>query len=596
VSVIEADDWFGESALFSDRPRTATVVARTDTELWRLPRDKFHALIEENPWLTFHFMEVIGDRLQTENRRLSQLRSSVARWLAARGDAVDGAELAEIRAALDGGASGFEATTARAVRPAMSERMAAIAATAGAERRRAIVGAVLGVLLGAGIAAMPAPEGLSPAGQRMLALLGCAALFWAFDVLPDYAVGLALLLAWIVLDIVPAEVAVSGFTSGPFFLIIGVLGMAAALQASGLLFRMALHVLKRFPLSHRGQSVGLALSGAAITSCVPDVTSGVAIAAPITLALSDSLGYARRSRGSAGLAMAAVAGFGQMSPFFLTGAAENLLGRGLLPAEQQAAITWTGWLLAALPLAIVTFAGGLAATFRLLPPETQPTTSAHLVATQIEALGSLSRAEILSGIVLAAAIVGWITAPVHGVDVAWVALMGLTAVTCANLLDRVAFRAAIFWDFLFYLAAVLSLTGVVRHLQIDAWLIRQVEPVLVPLTAYPGLFLLGLMLAIFAARFVLPSFPLVSLLTITALPIATRAGIQPLAFLLVMSTAVTVWFLPYQSAYYLALYFGTKEQAFTHRQVRPIAWSYGLIYLLGVAVSIPWWHALGLLP
>jgi DASS family divalent anion:Na+ symporter len=470
------------------------------------------------------------------------------------------------------------------------------AAGAAPERRRALLGAAIGIVLALAILAMPSSEGLSGAGQTMLALLAGAATFWAFDVLPDYAVGLGLVLAWIVLGIVPADVAVSGFTSSPFFLIIGVLGMAAALQSSGLLFRMALNVLQRFPLSHRGQSVGLALSGTAITSCVPDVTSGVAIAAPITLALSDSLGYARRSRGSAALAMAAVAGFGQMSPFFLTGAAENLLGYGLLAADQQAGISWLGWLAAALPLAVVTFVAGLAATFWLLPPETEPTTSADLVRTQLEALGPTSRAEILSGLVLAAAVVGWISAPYHGIDVAWIALMGLTLVTCANLLDRVGFRAAIYWDFLFYLAAVLSLTGVVRHLRIDAWLIAHLEPVLVPLAAYPALFLLGLMVAIFASRFVLPSFPLVSLLTITALPIATRAGIAPLAFLLVMSTAVSVWFLPYQSAYYLALYFGTKEQAFTHRQVRPIAWSYGVVYLLGVALSIPWWRALGLVP
>jgi len=47
---------------------------------------------------------------------------------------------------------------------------------------------------------------------------------------------------------------------------------------------------------------------------------------------------------------------------------------------------------------------------------------------------------------------------------------------------------------------------------------------------------------------------------------------------------------------FLALYFGTKEQAFTHRQVRPVAWSYGAIYLLAVIVAIPFWRALGLVP
>ena len=103
-------------------------------------------------------------------------------------------------------------------------------------------------------------------------------------------------------------------------------------------------------------------------------------------------------------------------------------------------------------------------------------------------------------------------------------------------------------------------------------------------------------LAVFATRFILPSIPLVSLLTLTVVPIATNAGINPLALILVICTTATVWFLPYQSTCYLALYFGTKEKAFSHSQVRLLAWSYGAIYLLAILVTIPCWWGLGLLP
>src|SRR5947207_4443746 len=164
------------------------------------------------------------------------------------------------------------------------------------------------------------------------------------------------------------EVAVAGFTSSPCFLVIGVLGITASLQSSGLLFRLALHVLRCFPLTYRGQAAGLALSGTAITTCIPDTTSGTAIAGPIILALSDSLGYARRSSGSAGLAMAALLGFGQMCPFFLTGAAENLLAWGLLPEATRAQITWGGWAFAALPLALVTFVAAFTLIMLVFPP------------------------------------------------------------------------------------------------------------------------------------------------------------------------------------------------------------------------------------
>jgi hypothetical protein len=198
--------------------------------------------------------------------------------------------------------------------------------------------------------------------------------------------------------------------------------------------------------------------------------------------------------------------------------------------------------------------------------------------------------------VLAGAAIAWITAPYHGLDVAWVALIGLTLVTASNLLDRAAFRAAIFWDFLFYLAARAELDGVVRHLAIDQWLIHSLEPALATAGRAAGLVpdradgrdLRGaLHPAELSARLAAHDHG-----GAARDPRRHRAA----RVLLVISTAVSVWFLPYQSAYYLALYFGTKEQAFTHRQVRPVAWSYGAIYLLAVIVAIPFWRALGLVP
>ncbi len=45
---------------------------------------------------------------------------------------------------------------------------------------------------------------------------------------------------------------------------------------------------------------------------------------------------------------------------------------------------------------------------------------------------------------------------------------------------------------------------------------------------------------------------------------------------------------------YLALYYGMSG-SFTYRQVRPVAWAYAGAVLLGIVVSVPLWHAMGLL-
>ncbi len=728
VAVSGPHEWFGERALFSDRPRSATVVARTEVELWRLTKEKFDALIEENPRLILHFTQVISDRLAQANQELSKkqaafnlqidmlfhtqppqrrallmqtsilatLEPHLVNALLDRSDAHG--ELASLEAQRaflvrnDGAASYPEAIReylcARLIEEVGTDGVrelharAATLYTANGQWDRAIdhhlevqafaaaeqllvahtedifateridllrkwlerfpaeyhaqdlarirdriaqeaqdrehlaavlpprstrfpqisrkiqrwIGCAAGLGVGLSVWHSVPFAGLNASSMHMFALLAWAVIFWALDVLPDYVVGLGLIIGWILFAIVPPEIAVSGFTTSPFFLIIGVLGITASLQSSGLLFRLALYILRCFPLTYRGQAAGLSLSGTAITTFIPDSTSATAISGPIILALSDSLGYPRRSSGSAGLAMAALLGFGQMGPFFLTGAAENLLAWGLLPEAARLQITWGGWALAALPLALTTFLTAFTLTMFFFPPEFQPTLSHGLIETQIEALGAPSYAEIINGAVVIAAMCGWVTAPYHQIDAAWIAMIGLAILLATNLLDRETFRAGINWDFLFYLGAVLSLTSVVRQLSIDTWLIAQLTPLLEPLTTRPSLFLLAMALAIFAARFVLPSFPLVSLLTITVVPIAANAGINALVLVLIICMSVTVWFLPYQSTTYLALYFGTKEKAFSHAQVRRLAWSYGAIYVLAILIAIPYWRLLGLLP
>jgi anion transporter len=727
VALNGPNQWFGERALFSDRPRSATVVARTEVELWRLTKEKFDALIEENPWIIFHFTQVISDRLYQTNQELSKKQEAFTFQIDALFNAQSPArqeflmrtavlatlEPSIINALLGGRDTEHELATLavqhlfvvphdgrvrypEAIREYLMGRLIAEVGADGAQalqqhaaallesagqwdqaidqyldieafpaalhvllthseealaaerfdllgkwlvrfpaayasqlaeltrrytratqphesqpggdpapqsqaprlslRLRRWAGGALGLATGLGLWSCAPLPGLDSSSMHMLALLAWAVVFWALDVLPDYVVGLGLIIGWILFTIVPPEIAVSGFTTSPFFLIIGVLGITASLQSSGLLFRLALYILRCFPLTYRGQAAGLALSGTSITTFIPDSTSATAIAGPIILALSDSLGYARRSNGSAGLAMAALLGFGQMGPFFLTGAAENLLAWGLLPEALRAQITWGGWALAALPMAVTTFVLAFTATMLFFPPEFQPTLSRGLIETQIEALGPPSRAELINGGVVIAAMSGWITFPYHEIDAAWIAMIGLALLLATDLLDRATFRSGINWDFLFYLGAVLSLTSVVKHLGVDTWLINTLAPLLTPLAARPASFLFMLAVTIFAARFILPSFPLVSLLTITVVPIAANAGVNALVLVLIICMAVTVWFLPYQSTCYLALYFGAKEKAFSHAQVRKLAWSYGLIYLAAVLVAIPYWWMLGLLP
>jgi divalent anion:Na+ symporter, DASS family len=84
------------------------------------------------------------------------------------------------------------------------------------------------------------------------------------------------------------------------------------------------------------------------------------------------------------------------------------------------------------------------------------------------------------------------------------------------------------------------------------------------------------------------------LLTLVLAPAAVALGINPWVVGIIALVATNTWFLPYQSTIYLALYYGMNE-SYAHASLRPIAWAYALAVLVGVALSVPYWRALGLL-
>jgi sodium-dependent dicarboxylate transporter 2/3/5 len=131
---------------------------------------------------------------------------------------------------------------------------------------------------------LPTPEGLSIAGQRMLAVLAFAVIVWMTEAL-DYAVSavvIAALMAFLLgLSPNPANpnvllgtsaglsLAFSGFASTALALVASALFLAAAMTASGLDKRIALAVLPRVGAEVYHVVVGAILVGFVMAFLVP---------------------------------------------------------------------------------------------------------------------------------------------------------------------------------------------------------------------------------------------------------------------------------------------------------------------------------------
>ena len=76
IAVLGPQESFGEMALFSGEPRSATIITVKDTTVWRLTREAWNDLIEKYPTWLLHFCATLSKRLAHVEQQYSQGRDA----------------------------------------------------------------------------------------------------------------------------------------------------------------------------------------------------------------------------------------------------------------------------------------------------------------------------------------------------------------------------------------------------------------------------------------------------------------------------------------------------------------------------------------
>lgn len=542
---------FGELGLLLDR-RTATSRATTDVVLWRLPRARFEALVRDRPQIGLAVASALADAVDRRSREYM--------------GAPEPPSYPEERVR--------EGPPAPRARTRLFGTLAAIAVP---------------VLLWN----VTPPSGLEVAGWRVLLLLLGAAIAWLAEPVPDFAVALALAGAWGATGLVPLPVAFSGFASSSWLLTLGGLALAAAMARTGLLFRIALLLLRAFPATATGQMFALLIGGAFVTPLVPQSVARVAAIMPVAGEIGQSLGFAPRSNGSARLAFAGLIGYWYFSSIFLTGLATNFFVLQLLPPADRARFSWTGWVLAAAPVGIICFAGATAALILLFRPEPTSARLPDAARRQQRILGPLSRGERLALLAAGLLIAGLIAQPIFNLEPAWPALLSLVVVM-TGALDRDRFRSGVDWSFLLFFGTLLGSASVMQTTHVDRW----VAAGLVERTAGlgdAGLVLIAIAAITIVVRFILPSRPTMILLALAVVPAAPQLGITPWLAGITVLLSANIWIFPYQGLEYLVAREATGGEAFDDRQGMRLGAALTAVRFAAIGLSVPVWKLMGLL-
>jgi divalent anion:Na+ symporter, DASS family len=418
------------------------------------------------------------------------------------------------------------------------------------------------------------------------------------DTLLEGVLALLIAAAWVVFGVTSPAIALAGFASTSWVLVVSVLIIGTGITSTGILYRLALETIAHMRGGFPGEVTALSLAGLLMGPTVPNATSRVIIIAPMLGELVEALGYRPQSKAAAGLAMAALVGFGQMAAMFLTSSTTAVLVLALLPERARADVSWVTWAFYGAPVNIILFVGLLASILWFYRPVTGERRAAgeraSSLALQRALLGPLSRDEKIAIGVGIGLLAGFMTQALHGIDPAWVAVLA-AGVLAATRIVTVNTLRAMNWNFTLLFGVLISLATVFGRTGLDRWMADQIAATAGGLLKVPSMFLVVLAILCFAISFVVRWQAAAPLITIALAPVASASGVHPFIVGLIAVIACNGFFLPYQSTTYLALYAGTAGKLFTHRQAIPAGLAYGAWIIIAVVLSVPVWRFMGLL-
>jgi Cyclic nucleotide-binding domain/Sodium:sulfate symporter transmembrane region len=208
VKVLHVGEPFGEMALLSNIPRTATIKVETDCEVLRLSRKAFVELVSEQPSVALAIAATLSQRL----------------------------------AGMLGRSGGQDADAVAVAAPLQTGQVAGktgavAAAAATAERwlwwpgRAGIAIGIAAIIFGLGWI-LPPPLGLTLVAWHGLVALLAILPALVLDALLEGVVGLLLACAWVLSGVTSASDALSGFASASWVLVVSVLMIGAACRTA----------------------------------------------------------------------------------------------------------------------------------------------------------------------------------------------------------------------------------------------------------------------------------------------------------------------------------------------------------------------------
>ena len=513
----------------------------------------------------------------------------------------------------------------------------------------AAAGALVAALL---IATCPIP-GLSYQATAVLGILIMAIVWWITGVLPEFVTAVVMAVLFVVVAGISVGATFSTFASSTWWLLLSAFTLGVGMKTSGLMRRIALAIVRKFPRTFRCQVIAQLVTGTVLGPLIPSLAVKGAMLAPLAMSIGDELGYERQGKRATGLFAAMLVGIRTVAPTIVSASVTGYALMATLPADVQEQFNMASWFVAALPWLVVVLAlnyflimgmygRGEASACDAVEDSPSETVGAPGNAQSLDqsslrcgtrfvgaaecadsrrdeaessavessrggtnegdnqsipdGLGPLSAVEKRMLAIILVTVVLWATEPFHHISAMAVGLAALVFMFVLKVIDVPAFKSGVNWTSLLFIGIALGLGSVFAEAGLNDWVMQTCGPAFQALAGNPYLLVLGIGVITVVLRFLIVSeVAYLNLLMAFLVPMAASVGVNPWVLGFSAYALVIAWFAKYQSPIYLAAFYAVDGKMAKHSELAKYCGVYLATCLAGLVVCVPYWQWMGLL-
>ena len=522
-----------------------------------------------------------------------------------------------------------------------------------AKRRIKLGCAAAGALVAAVLIATCPIPGLSYQATAVLGILIMAIVWWITGVLPEFVTAVVMAVLFVVVAGISVGATFSTFASSTWWLLLSAFTLGVGMKTSGLMRRIALAIVRKFPRTFRCQVIAQLVTGTVLGPLIPSLAVKGAMLAPLAMSIGDELGYERQGKRATGLFAAMLVGIRTVAPTIVSASVTGYALMATLPADVQEQFNMASWFVAALPWLVVVlvlnyflimgmYGRGEASACDAVEDSPSGTVGAPGNAQSLnqsslrcgtrfvgaaecadsrrdeaessaaessrggtnesdskpipDGLGPLSAVEKRMLAIILVTVVLWATEPFHRISAMAVGLAALVFMFVLKVIDVPAFKSGVNWTSLLFIGIALGLGSVFAEAGLNDWVMQTCGPAFQALAGNPYLLVLGIGVITVVLRFLIVSeVAYLNLLMAFLVPMAASVGVNPWVLGFSAYALVIAWFAKYQSPIYLAAFYAVDGKMAKHSELAKYCGVYLATCLAGLAVCVPYWQWMGLL-